>query len=464
MNKYKKLVKNSFIFALGNFGSKVLQFALVPLYSYTLSTAQFGHVDLVTTVISLLLPLICFDIYDAVFRFSLDSDRKKAKDVFKTGFIFVMLVTVSMLLILFIFFTQISNYYIVIILLIVTMWYSLISNYVRAIGLVKIFVIAGIIDTFSVAILNIFLLLILRKGVNGYFLSIIGGFVISLIYLLFSGKLFLEYKEGTYSNKYLKNMLVYSIPLIPNSLTWWLNSSSDRYFILLFIGVGANGLYAMASKIPTVVNMFANIFFQSWQMSVVEEYEKSGNKEFITNIFNLFLTILFLCSIGILAIIKPIFGNFIDPTYYQAWTVIPFILLSVIYSSIASFLGTIYTASKRTFPVFVTTLIGAIVNIIASIIFIKILGINGAALANIISFFVVLLIRYRDIYKRGKIGVNYFELIANHVVFLILSWLLFIIKNNLIYFLMCSALILVILFVMKEKLFFFLKLLRNRKN
>jgi len=46
MNKYNKLLYNSFIFAIGNFGSKLLVFLLIPVY---ISTEQLGTVDLITS-------------------------------------------------------------------------------------------------------------------------------------------------------------------------------------------------------------------------------------------------------------------------------------------------------------------------------------------------------------------------------------------------------------------------------
>ena len=48
-SNYKKLVYNTAIFAIGNFGSKVLTFLIVPLYTYVLTTAEYGVIDLFIT-------------------------------------------------------------------------------------------------------------------------------------------------------------------------------------------------------------------------------------------------------------------------------------------------------------------------------------------------------------------------------------------------------------------------------
>lgn len=463
MDKYKKLVNNSLIFAIGNFGSKALQFILVPLYSYTLTTNQFGEVDVLTTLVSLLSPLVCLDIYDAVFRYALDRSADKKK-VFNSGIMFLFGISIF----LFLFFLGINlfwplkKYLLALILLIVSMVSSLISNYARAANYVKQFAISGILNTFSIGVLNVLMLLVWKMGVTGYLLSMILGLTISSIYLLVVLNFKNLFSFSKFSLLTLKEMIIYSIPLIPNALAWWLNSSSDRFFILFFIGASANGLYAMANKIPNILNMLSNIFFQSWQMSVVDEFYEDNSKKFISNVFNYFVSFMFLCSIGILALLKPIFRLFINGSYYSAWEVTPLVLLAVIYSSFSAFIGTMYTASKKTVPIFLTTLVGAIVNIIASLIFVKIFGINGAALANVISFLVVSVLRYRDMHSADKLNANIFNLLANHIIFAVAVLLLFFEKNIYFYMIFCLILIIVQLAINKKLLFEILNYVKKR--
>lgn len=463
MNKYKKLINNSAIFAVGNFGSKALQFVLVPLYSYTLTTSQFGEVDVLTTLVSLLSPLVCLDIYDAVFRYALDRNSDKQK-IFNSGIIF-LLGTSLLLFILFIgvnFFFPIWKYFLTLIFLVVSMVYSLVSNYARAVNYVRQFAFSGILNTFLMGFFNILMLLVWKMGVSGYFLAMILGLVISTIYLL----IVLDFKRlfsfSKFSKSILKEMFIYSIPLIPNSLAWWLNSSSDRFFILFLIGASANGLYAMANKIPNILNMLTNIFFQSWQMSVVEEFYKSDSRRFISNVFNYFVNFIFICSVGILAFLKPIFKCFINSSYYSAWKVTPLVLLAVIYTAFSAFIGTMYTASKKTVPIFLTTLVGAIINVIASLIFVKLLGINGAALANVLSFFVVSLLRYNDMHRIKKLDVNILNFIYNHIAFFVAVILLFIIKNMYFYMLLCFGIIAVQLFLNRSFLVVLLESIKKK--
>lgn len=424
MNRYKKLLGNSFIFAVGNLGSKLMQFIMVPLYSYTLSTSEFGRVDVLTTIVNLLAPIICFDIFDAVFRFALDKKDNK-KETFSTGFFLIALVSIIALIIGYLVSSlgYLKNYPIILAtyLLIVTMFFSLFSNYARAINKIKQFATAGIIDTLVMGILNIVLLIYFKMGINGYMLSMILGLAVAAAFLFLDCHLYSEISLENISLNKFKKLTVYSLPLIPNVLAWWFNSSSDRIFILMFLGASMNGIYAMASKIPNMLSTLISIFFQSWQISAVEEFNSKDSKYFISNVFQAFIEFLFLISVVMLAFLKPIFVLLLSKSYYVSWTVVPLLLLALIYTSLASFLGTIYTATKKTMPIMVTTIYGAIINVAASLLFIKAIGINGAALANVISFLAVSLLRLKDIRNMNKIKVNYLNVLFLHIIFLVVA-------------------------------------------
>ena len=73
------LIKNTIIFTLGSFGSKIISFFLVPLYTYVLTASEYGVVDLVVTVGTVAIPILTLNISEAVMRFALDKDADKEK-------------------------------------------------------------------------------------------------------------------------------------------------------------------------------------------------------------------------------------------------------------------------------------------------------------------------------------------------------------------------------------------------
>ena len=84
-SKYKYLLKNMGLLTLSNFGTKLLSFLLVPLYTSILTTEEYGSFDFVNTTVTLLIPIFTLDIVDSVVRFSLDENQDK-KQVFSVGF------------------------------------------------------------------------------------------------------------------------------------------------------------------------------------------------------------------------------------------------------------------------------------------------------------------------------------------------------------------------------------------
>ena len=73
MNRYKKLLSNTVLFAVGTFSSKALVFLLMPLYTAVLSTQEYGTVDLIMQAGNLLLPLVSVGIINSIVRFGLDA-------------------------------------------------------------------------------------------------------------------------------------------------------------------------------------------------------------------------------------------------------------------------------------------------------------------------------------------------------------------------------------------------------
>lgn len=75
--KYAALSKNTALFTINSFGSKMISFFMVPLYTYVLSADDFGTADLITSTASLLIPILTLNIQEAALRFSLDEEKDR---------------------------------------------------------------------------------------------------------------------------------------------------------------------------------------------------------------------------------------------------------------------------------------------------------------------------------------------------------------------------------------------------
>lgn len=415
LNTYKKLIGNSFVFAIGNLGSKLIAIILVPLYTYYLTTIEYGTIDLITTTTSMLLPIVSLSIFDAVLRFAMDKSQPTDSVFTNTVIVTSIGALIAILSYPFLSYFNVFGESIIFmyVILILQAFQTLFAQFVRAVGKVKIFALNGIVMAVITGVMNIFLLVYLNMGINGYLLALVLSNLVSIIYLTIAGKIykFINFKK---INKDLtKRMLIYCIPLIPNALMWWVMNASSRYFILFFVGASANGIFAVANKIPSLLSILNQIFSQAWQLSAIEEYESKDKSKFYSEVFSYFSMVMFLGTSAILVVIKIAMNFAVAPEFYTAWKYIPFLLLGVVFSSFSGFLGTNYIAAKKTGGVFRTSIIGGIVNVVSNLIFVPWIGTNGAGISTMISFFVIWIIRVYDTKKFINIKLNMKNLIAN---------------------------------------------------
>lgn len=413
MNIYKKLINNSLIFAVGNLGSKLIVIFLVPLYTYYLTTSEFGLVDLLTATISLLLPIFTLSVSDAVLRFVMDKNYDKQAVLINSLVViligFILLITVYPILIIIIPFDDYILYFYV--LMLSQSIFITLTQFIRAKGMFKLFAVSGIVNALILLIFNILFLAIIKMGIFGYLLSLIVAFTLSNLFVCFAGQVKRDLDFKKVNTKLLKEMLKYSIPLMPNAIMWWVMGLSDRYIVTYFLGASANGLYAVANKIPSLLSMANGIFFQAWQMSAIEEAESKDKSIFFTNVFNVFSIFMLALTSFILVNLKILMGFFVSRDFYLSWQYVPFLLLGVVFSSFSGFLGTNYIAAKRTSGVFKTSILGAIVNIVLNIILIPIIGINGASIGTMLSFGVIWILRINDTKEFVSIKINVSKLL-----------------------------------------------------
>lgn len=452
MNKYKKLVSNSFLFAIGNLGSKMINFILLPLYTYTLTTQQYGTADLIQTTVSLFLPVISLNIFDGVLRFVMDRNENPKK-VLNVGSFITLISSVICLILAFIgHLLGIRYSFYVVGILIVNSIQSLFSQYLKGIGKVKLFALNGILTSIFTATLNVILLVGLRMGLIGYLLAIMIGQLLSDLYLFFAGKLYRTISFSRPDKTLSLRMLTYSTPLIPNSIAWWTTNTVSRYFVAYFIGAAANGIFAVSNKIPSLLSVLNSIFFQSWQLSAIEEFKSKDNKTFFTNIFKMYSQLLFLGTSGILLILKPLLSLIVSDSFYVAWKYVPFLLLSVVYSGFSSFLGQYYIAAKKTAGVFSTTIYSAVINVVFNFLLIPHFKLFGAAISSMLSYLALWIIRNHDTQKFLKSKIDLKNILLNHLVITSQIFFLFFPIGNIIYTYVIESVMVVLSFIINRSL------------
>lgn len=397
MNKYKKLITNTALLAMGTLGSKLIVFFLLPLYTAYLTASEYSTADIIAQTANLLIPLISLGMYEAVFRFAMDREISPEK-VFATGLYTTLAggAVFALFLPLLCKIEFFDGYFVLVYFYVVcASIHYLVSRYTRAIGHNSLFALQGIISTALNVALNIVFLVGYDMGVTGYVLStIISDFVTSL-FLFCVLKLWKNLKLSNFDKTLFKSMLKYSVPLIPTTVFWWITNVSDRYIIRAIIGDTENGLYAAAFKIPTILLLLSSVFTEAWQFSAVTEKDegKEEHAEFFGVVFHSFQGLLFISAAGLIAFSKVFAVILFDASYFEAWRYMPLLIMATVYSSLVTFMGSVYLVDKKSILSFITALIGATVNLVLNVLLIGPMGPNGAALATLICYVVVYIIR-----------------------------------------------------------------------
>ncbi|RWZ59097.1 polysaccharide biosynthesis protein [Halobacillus fulvus] len=414
MDKYKRLINNSIVYAIGNFGSKIITFLMLPFYTHMLTREEFGQVDIIITTITLLVPIFTVNIVQALIRFVLDNTKSTSTVV--SNSLFFILIGAALVFALSPLFSMvgfISDYSLIFFLLFIAKsFHGLVKELARSLNKSKIYMFSDYMYMISFVVFNIIFLYIFEFDVQGYLLSLLLALIIDSIFIALKIKFYSFISVKSLDFNLTKEMFMYSLPLIPTAVMWWIMTIFDRYMLTYFIDLSANGLYAVANKFSIIISTFYIVFLKAWQISAIEEYKTDSKDEYYTNIFNVLFFSCFLLGSIYVTFNKLLFATFVSDEFFDAWLYAPILVASVIFSSFASFIGTNYVAAKKTKGALVTSIYSAIVNVLLNFVMIPIIGIYGAALSTLISFLILFIIRYFDTKDLVEIQFKYkFEMI-----------------------------------------------------
>ena len=446
----KYLAKNTIIFTLGNLGTKLIQFFLVPLYTNVLSTADYGVVDLVTTIGMVLAPILLLNINDGVMRFALDkgADFNKIMSIGLAAFIFC-LITGLVIFPIGNISNQLGNYSSYIYFYTISYAGNLLFfGYLRGTEKLLQFSIGNIINAMLIASFNIFFLVIIKTGIAGYFLSYTLANFICCIYAFIVGNVKEVILNFKLDKELMIKMLKYSVVLIPNTFMWWIINSSDRVMITSFIGNSANGIYAISCKIPTLLSTIVTIFNTAWSYSAIKENDSYDRDEYNNSVYNGLVMLSVVIGAAMMLVMKPFLAVYVSKMYYKAWMFTPYLVVGCVFLSIASFLGAYYTVNKDSKGFLYSSSVAAAINLALNYLLIPKIGIAGAALATAISYIAVFL--YRAVDTKKYIFINVFS--KKHLVSYILLMLIgcSMVIEGLMSYLLMIIIYIVILIIYKE--------------
>ena len=410
MNKKKQLAKNTIIIFLGRVCTQLISYFLLPLFTTYLTKKEYGTVDLIQSYVTLLVPIITLELEMSVFRYLIDS-REKDSDIKKlmSNNFYILGVSLSIFTLLYIIissFITIPFRWVVLLDIIVCVLSGNFLQVARGFGKTVDFSISCILTGITTIVSNIVTILVFKLGAEGMIISMaLANFVCSL-YLFIRLKLYKFIDFKLVDKKLIKSMNKYSIPLIPNGVSWWIVNISDRSIITFVMGAAANGIYAASNKFPTIISSLTGVFNLSWSESAALHINSEDRDEFFSDITNTVFKLFTAMGVGMLACMPFVFPIFIKTKFAEAYNYIPFLVLGTVFNVALCLYSQIYLAKKLSKQVASTTIIGAVINILLNIIFIKKFGLYAASISTAISYFVMMVYRHYDVKKYVNIKIE----------------------------------------------------------
>ncbi len=422
-NREKSFIKNTIIIFLSKFCTQFLSFFLLPLFTSLLSTEEYGYFDLYSTYAWLLAIFLTLQLENGMFRFLIDEreNEKGIKNIISNG---IAVIIIQLIFFIGIYFAvlkllNIKNIEYIFMMTIVTSFLNLMLQITRGLGKNIEYSIASIISGVLNVIFSFMFIKVLSLKLLGIVLAYILANLIAAVYLIFKIKIYRYLDFKMLSKTKIKELMVYSFPLIPNSISSWIMNISDKVMISFFLGVSFNGIYSISTKFSILLSHIYTVFSLSWTESASMSTNDVDRSNYFSKIIN---NVFFICSfIGLimLSAMPIIFKILIQESYFSAYNYIPILILASFFELFSILIGGVFIALKLPKEIATTTIIGGIINITINFLFLKKYGLSIACISTLMSYMYIAMIRYIKITKHVKIKLEYTKYILVTILYVI---------------------------------------------
>ncbi|MCH1982937.1 oligosaccharide flippase family protein [Ruminococcus sp. OA3] len=407
MSREKELVKNTGILAIGKLSAKLFTFLLLPLYTSVLLPEDYGTIDVLQTVISLSLYIVTLQVDAAIFRYLIEyrNVEKKQIEYLSSGMLVYLAgsVVFTIAIVILNIFWPIPH----VILLIAAYWVNsftnIMLNVLRGYGHNGMYSIVSTAITVVALITNILLILIFHFGGEAILIALFVSNLFGGISVFLYEKLWKKIQFNSVDISNLKEMLSYSIPLVPTAVSWWVANMSDRVLILVFLGSTFNGIYAAANKLPAIYTTIYTIFNLAWTENVTISMKDKDRDGYLNRMMGSSYRFFSFLVLGIICCSSLLFEILIGINYRDAYPHIFILLLAVFFNSMCSMYGGIFIGFKDSKTTGITTILGAVVNLIVNLCLINVIGLYAASVSTLVSYLVILFARMKVSERMVKI-------------------------------------------------------------
>lgn len=274
---------------------------------------------------------------------------------------------------------------------------------------------------------TIFLVLLYKADkitIISVLVSSLMAYFVACIYYIISAKIYQHIDRRQSSRVELRDLLSYSVPMIPSSIALWIVNLSDRLLVTFFLGTSLNGIYAVANKIPNLFASVYSVFNLAWTETAARVMDKDKDADaYYEKMFDVLFGFLSGAMLLLISITPVLFRILINSKFDESYQQIPILFMGVFFNCIVSFFGGIYVAKQKTKQVGYSSLAGAVINFVVNIAFIRNIGLYAASVSTVVAFLIISIYRMIDVKKYVEIHYNYKKISICLAAMIIYCWL-----------------------------------------
>lgn len=415
LKKLKELAKDSVIYGVTNAASNFVGLLLLPIYTRAFSPTEYGVIELISVSFSIGVTISGAQLESGVARYFYEKNSEERKALIITGFILRLIFAIFLL--------SLFSFYKADISLIVTgsrlyenaIFIALLTIPLNVL-LVYLLVILRLenspirygaltIGNFTLtAILNIILVIIFKKGIDGIFLGTLSSNVIFTFLAILSLRKLLK---PSFSILYARELLAYSLPIVPTVIISWLSNYLNRFLLIPIVGLNSIGIFSVGVKISSIILFIVSSFSLAWLPFSMSIMSNKNHKLIYSKVLTYYTAILIIPAIALNTFSYEIIHQLVPHEYWAVNAFISYLIISVVFNGIISVIAIGCNIVKKTYLLTLSYLVGTALGIVILLFFTPRIGITGAALAASISSASSLLVTF---YLSQKMYYIYYEI------------------------------------------------------
>lgn len=425
LSSIKKLASQTFWYGFSNIFGRFLNYLLTPLLTTVFGAAKYGDISILFASAAFLQIVYTYGMETSYFRFS---NQHPEKLVYNTGLTTLTITSVALTALLFIPVQSLANYmaigshpeYIKYVLLIVALDTMAVLPFskLRHDGRPRKFAFLKILNI----IINISLVLFFLVWCKGqhekqadnfwallYDPAVDIGYVFIAQLIASAITLLLLWKELSsfsfnFDKALVKEMMVYSAPLVIVGFGGMINETIDRFMITsLFDGTpdqarAANGIYSANTKLAIVITLFISAFRMGAEPFFFKQSTGDQAPRTYARVMKFFVLTCCLCFLSVMLFLD-IWKHFMNvrkhPEYLEGLKVVPWLMLGKIFLGVYYNLSIWYKLTNKNLMAAYVTIAGAAITILLNWLLIPRIGYMGCAIASFVCYGFMMIVSYQ---------------------------------------------------------------------